>query len=89
MAKTSKTLQEKDLELLGIKSLIDGGRITKMADFMKLSPTKLAKALSINYGRYIAKLTHPEKFTVGEIVKMAATLEVDKQILFNIASQNI
>ncbi|MGY5849187.1 hypothetical protein [Salegentibacter sp. F14] len=73
----TKDDQHKDPTLLSIGSMFETGKIKKMYTLSELYPTKIAKSLGINYGRYMVKLSHPEKFTMGEIVKLANLLNVD------------
>ncbi len=73
--------QHKDPTLLSIGSMFETGRIKKMYTLAELYPTKIAKSLGINYGRYMAKLSHPDKFTVGEIVRLAKLLNVEPDII--------
>ncbi|WP_300441401.1 hypothetical protein [Christiangramia sp.] len=66
-----------DPALLSIGSMFETGRIKKMYMLSELYPTKIARSLGINYGRYMAKLSHPDKFTIAEIVKLSKLLKID------------
>lgn len=78
MAKDDK---HKDPTLLSIGSMFETGRIKKMYTLSELYPTKIAKSLGINYGRYMVKLSHPDKFTLGEIVKLANLLNIEPELI--------
>lgn len=77
----TKKENQKDPALLSIGSMFETGKIRKMYTLSELYPTKIAKSLGINYGRYMVKLSQPEKFTMGEIVKLADLLNVDPEMI--------
>tara|TARA_R110002020_G_scaffold293535_5_gene509209 strand:- start:141188 stop:141451 length:264 start_codon:yes stop_codon:yes gene_type:complete len=77
----TKKENQKDPALLSIGSMFETGKIRKMYTLSELYPTKIAKSLGINYGRYMVKLSQPEKFTMGEIVKLAELLNVDPEMI--------
>tara|TARA_R110000772_G_scaffold100941_1_gene201359 strand:- start:211 stop:474 length:264 start_codon:yes stop_codon:yes gene_type:complete len=79
----------KDPTLLSIGSMFETSRIKKMYTLAELYPTKIAKALGINYGRYMVKLSHPEKFTMGEIVKLANLLNIEPDIITKVIYSEI
>lgn len=64
-----------DIELEAIKAMFETGKIKRMKQLEKLSPTKIAKALGLNYGRYIRKLYNPELFVVAELKMLAKILD--------------
>ncbi|SHG15904.1 hypothetical protein SAMN05444483_105170 [Salegentibacter echinorum] len=61
--------------------MFETGRIKKMYTLSELYPTKIAKSIGINYERYMVKLSHPDKFTMGEIVRLAKLLNVEPEII--------
>lgn len=71
----------KNIEFEAIKAMFETGKITKMAQLEKLSPTKLSKLLGINYGRYIEKFHNPELFALRELVKLAKIIDTDFKLL--------
>jgi hypothetical protein len=77
----AKDDQHKDPTLLSIGSMFETGRIKKMYTLSELYPTKIAKSLGINYGRYMVKLSHPDRFTLGEIVRLANLLNIEPEII--------
>lgn len=77
----TKDDQHKDATLLSIGSMFETERIKKMYTLAELYPTKIAKSLRINYGRYMVKLSHPDKFTLGEIVKLAKLLNIEPDMI--------
>ena len=79
----------KDPTLLSIGSMFETGRIKKMYTLSELYPTKIAKTLGINYGRYMVKLSQPEKFTVGEIVKMARLFNIHPDMITKVIYSEI
>ena len=66
-----------DIAFEAIKAMFDMGKIKKMKQLEKLSPTKIAKALGLNYGRYIKKLYNPELFVIAELKKLATILDAN------------
>lgn len=77
----AKDDQNKDPTLLSIGSMFETGRIKKMYTLSELYPTKIAKSLGINYGRYMVKLSHPDRFTLGEIVRLANLLNIEPEMI--------
>lgn len=77
----AKNEQHKDPTLLSIGSMFETGRIKKMYTLSELYPTKIAKSLGINYGRYMVKLSHPDRFTLGEIVRLANLLNIEPEMI--------
>lgn len=71
----------KDPALLSIGSMFETGRIKKMYVLSELFPTKIAKSLGLNYGRYMVKLSHPDKFTMGEIIKLAELFNIEPDLI--------
>ncbi len=66
-----------DIELEAIKAMFETGKIKKMSQLEKLYPTKISRLLGINYGRYIEKLNNPEFFSLVELIKFAAIINID------------
>ena len=73
----------KNMEFEGIKAMFETGKIKKLTQLEKLSPTKLSKLLGINYGRYIEKLHNPELFALRELVKFAEIIDIDFKLLID------
>lgn len=81
--------EEKDIAFEAIKAMFETGKIKKMRQLEKLSPTKLAKALGINYGRYINKLYNPEFFVIMELQKFAEIIDTKLKIISDIVIAEI
>ncbi|RQO74524.1 hypothetical protein DBR43_03795 [Pedobacter sp. KBW06] len=64
-----------------IQSLFLAGKIKKMYQLVKRSPTKIAELLGINYDSYHTKLMNPEKFTTLHINTMAYVFKIDPNII--------
>ena len=79
----------KSIEFEAIKAMFETGKIKKLIQLEKLSPTKLSKLLGINYGRYIEKLHNPELFVMRELVKLAHIIDVDFKLLASIVVEEI
>lgn len=78
----------KNIEFEAIKAMFETGKIKKLVQLEKLSPTKLSKLLGINYGRYIEKLHNPELFALKELVKLAQIIDIDfKLIVDNVVAE--
>ncbi|HTN44764.1 MAG TPA: hypothetical protein VL098_00330 [Flavipsychrobacter sp.] len=71
----------KNIEFEAIKAMYETGKIKKLSQLEKLSPTKLSKLLGINYGRYIEKLHNPELFALRELVKFADIIDIEFKLL--------
>lgn len=78
-----------DPTLLSIGTMFETGRIKKMYTLAELYPTKISKSLGINYGRYISKLSHPDKFTIGEIVRLAELLNIEPDMITKVIYSEI
>jgi len=74
-------VDRKDPALVSVGSMFETGKIRKMYTLAELYPTRIAKSLGINYGRYMVKLNHPEKFTLGEILKLADLLDIEPEMI--------
>ncbi|MEE1962761.1 hypothetical protein V1387_08705 [Allomuricauda taeanensis] len=77
----TKKDDHKDPALVSIGSMFETGKIRKMYTLAELYPTRIAKSLGINYGRYMVKLNHPDKFTMGEIVRLAELLDIEPDMI--------
>ena len=77
----TKNNQHKDPALIAIGSMFETGRIKKMYTLSELYPTKIAKTLGINYGRYMVKLSNPDKFTIGEILRLSNLLNIEADMI--------
>jgi len=69
--------KQNDAAFGSIKSLFEKGYVKKMYEICPLHPTKVIKALGLNHGRYVNKLTKPEKFTINEIIRFSILIGVD------------
>lgn len=85
----TKEDNHKDPTLLSIGSMFETSRIKKMYTLAELYPTKIAKSLGINYGRYMVKLSNPEKFTMGEIVRLANLLNIEPDMITKVIYSEI
>jgi len=72
-----------------IQSLFLSGKINKMYQLVKRSPTKVSKLLGINYEAYHSKLQNPEKFTIFHINVMAYAFRIDPDIIHNVIQKEI
>jgi hypothetical protein len=66
-----------DVGLTSVKSMFETGEIIKMYQLAKLYPTKIITALGLNHSRYIDKLTRPEKFSIGEVIRFCLLTGAD------------
>ena len=83
------TTKDYSIQMESIKALIEGGKIKKMSQLEKLSPTFISKSLGLNYGRYIAMLHKPETFSFVELKKLASLIKVDLRILVELILKEI
>ena len=79
-----KENQIDDPALRSIKLMLEHGEVKRMYDIHKLSPTKVAKALGLNHGRYIDKLSNPEKFYVKEILAFSTLIGINPEVVFKV-----
>lgn len=71
------------MEFEAIKAMFETGKIKRLTQLEKLSPTKLSKLLGINYGRYIEKLHNPELFALRELMKFAEIIDTDFKLIID------
>lgn len=69
--------------------MFEMGKIKKMKQLEKLSPTKIAKSLGINYGRYIRKLYNPELFVIAELIKLAKILDIKFKLISEVVIREV
>ena len=79
----------KNMEFEAIKAMFDTGKIKKLVQLEKLSPTKLSKLMGINYGRYIEKLHNPELFVVKEVLKLSHILDINFKSLADVVIEEV
>lgn len=82
-------VHEKDKDLAIIKAAFENGRIEKMSDLEKLSPTKIAFLAGINQGRYASKLFHPDKFSLPEILRISIVLDLDESYILKVIRKQL
>lgn len=70
-----------DPDFLAIKSLLESGIIKSMKLLEKQGPTKMAKALGLQYNSYLDKLNNPQKFTFAHIFKMVDLCDLDPDLI--------
>lgn len=84
MPQLDKEKKQNDVAFRSIKSLFEKGDIKKMYEISPLHPTKVIKALGLNHGRYVNKLTKPEKFTINEIIRFSLLIGVDHYMVLKV-----
>jgi len=78
-----------DIAFEAIKAMFEMDKIKKMKQLEKLSPTKISRALGINYGRYMKKLYNPELFVIAELKKLASIINVEFRIISNVVIDEV
>jgi hypothetical protein len=81
--------QQKEKDLAIIKAAFENGKIEKMSDLEKLSPTKIAALMGMNQGRYGSKLFEPDKFTPSEIFRLAIVLDLDESFIMKVIKKQL
>ncbi|MBL1410798.1 hypothetical protein [Sphingobacterium faecale] len=76
--------EKMDADFLAIKSLFESGIITKMQTLEEQAPTKIAKALGLQYYSYLDKLKEPNKFTFKHIFKIAELCQLNPDLIYNV-----
>lgn len=84
MNNMAESLKDIDVSLRVIKSLFETGEAKRMYDIAKLFPSKISNSLGINYGRYIDKLSKPEKFTIDELIRFSHLTGTDIRKIFEV-----
>jgi len=78
-----------DPDFLAIKSLFESGIIKSMKLLEKQGPTKMAKALGLQYNSYLDKLGNPQKFTFVHILKMADRYDLDPDLIYKVIKNQV
>jgi len=73
-----------DPDFLAIKSLFESKIIKSMKLLEKQGPTKMAKALGLQYNSYLDKLNNPQKFTFAHIFKIANLCDLDPDLIYKV-----
>lgn len=71
-------------KFVAIRSMFIAGTVSRMRDIESIYPSLVAKSLGINHSRYIEKLYKPERFSVKNILEMAALFELEPSLIFNV-----
>lgn len=73
----------KDDRYVAVQSMFESGKIQKFSDIFKVLPkTILARDMGQNYRTFVAKIASPDRFTVGEIRKIARLIDVTYAQMF-------
>ncbi|MGJ1436912.1 hypothetical protein [Sphingobacterium siyangense] len=81
--------QNPNPDFLAIKSLFESGIIKSMKLLEKQGPTKMAKALGLQYNSYLDKLGNPQKFTFAHIFKMADLCDLDPDLIYKVIKNQV
>ncbi|HBI86782.1 hypothetical protein ACR784_08055 [Sphingobacterium multivorum] len=73
-----------DPDFFAIKSLFESGNIKSMKLLEKQGPTKMAKALGLQYNSYLDKLGNPQKFTFAPIFKIVDLCDLDPDLIYKV-----
>jgi hypothetical protein len=76
-------------EFILIKAAFESGSIRKMSELEKQKPTRIAKLIGMNQGRYGAKLFKPGDFTPSEIIRMSLVINVDAGYIINVIKNEL
>lgn len=71
-----------DSDFLAIKSLFESGNVKKIRLLEEQAPTKMSKALGLNYNSYLEKLRNPEKFTIKHILLICKLCQLNPNLVF-------
>jgi hypothetical protein len=74
----------KEHQYLSLKTLFESGKVTHMKMIENLFPTLISKELGLNHSRYINKLKKPELFTMKQIMKLSAMIDVHPKIISDV-----
>lgn len=76
-------------EFILIKVAFESGSIKKMSELGKQKPTRIAKLIGMNQGRYGAKLLKPADFTPSEIIRISLIINVDPGCIINVIKNEL
>jgi hypothetical protein len=76
-------------EFILIKAAFESGSIKKMSELEKQKPTRIAKLIGMNQGRYGAKLLKPADFTPSEIIRISLVINVDAGCIINVIKNEL
>jgi hypothetical protein len=68
-----------------LKSYIESGGIKSFTEIFDIVPKGvIIKDSGINYERLTNKISHPDKFTVKDVIKIAKLIGIDPRKLFHL-----
>lgn len=79
---------EKDVRYRTIKKLIQTGDITTLIEIFEkeiITKTKVRKDLGIHNERFNKLLSHPNKFLLDDLFRLAELLELDEKTVVDLA----
>lgn len=80
----------KDTRYLAAKSYIESGNIKSFTEIFDIIPKSIiVRDSGINFVRLRNKITHPDKFTVKDIVTLSKLIGIDSRRLYDLIAQAI
>jgi hypothetical protein len=76
-------------EFILIKAAFENGSIKKMSDLEKQKPSRIARLIGMNQGRYGAKLFKPADFSPSEIIRISIVIDVDASLILNVIKKEL
>lgn len=76
-------------EFILIKAAFENGSIKKMSELEKQKPSRIAKLIGMNQGRYGAKLFKPSDFSPSEIIRISLVINVDTGLIINVIKKEL
>jgi len=70
--------------IASMKARFETETIHKMSDLSDMYITGMTKILGIGYDGFISKCSSPEKFVVGDLVKLSQILNVDIEVIMKV-----
>lgn len=73
-----------------VKALIENGRITRFRDIFEIVPKSVvAEGMGHSYASFAAKMDNPKRFTIGNVVDMAALFDCAREGMFRLIEAEV
>jgi len=70
--------------IASMKARFETNTIQKMSDLADMYITGMTKVLGIGYDGFVSKCSSPEKFVIGDLVKLSQILDVDIELIMKV-----
>ncbi len=70
--------------IASMKARFETNTIHKMSDLADMYITGMTKVLGIGYDGFVSKCSSPEKFVIGDLVKLSQILDVNIELIMKV-----